>query len=196
MLFLEKTNFSENLIKCNSLDEKGFDKWVFYPGMLFDSPEKWWGTAGSRSRPHEGLDICFFLDKKGRILRLDKTANVTAIYGGEIVKVEEDYLGKSVYVRHETYDDRSRQLYTVYGHLAPYKGIGQGCRVKEGDIIAKIADGGKKNAPMFAHLHISIVWIPQSFSCEDLNWDVIGGADMTVLMNPLEMFPDNFKIIL
>ena len=47
---LKKTRFTEFLIRENSLDERGFQEWVFCPGMLFNSLDKWWGDQGLRDR--------------------------------------------------------------------------------------------------------------------------------------------------
>jgi len=50
-----QTRLTEFLLRENDLAKNGFDHWVFHPGMLFNSPDKWisderfaWETIASR----------------------------------------------------------------------------------------------------------------------------------------------------
>lgn len=95
---MEETLFSEHLVTCNSLRQAGLEQWAFYPGMLFGATEKWWGDRGRRPRPHEGIDLCLYTDKAGRAFRLHESSRIPVMLDGEIVKIEEDFLGKSVYL--------------------------------------------------------------------------------------------------
>ena len=49
-LSLKKSRFTEMLIEENALDQGGFEGWIFCQGMLFNSPDKWWGDYGRRWR--------------------------------------------------------------------------------------------------------------------------------------------------
>ena len=59
-LSIEKSRFTEMLIEANGLDPGGFNRWAFCHGMLFKSPDKWWGDYCRRDFPHEGLDFCLY----------------------------------------------------------------------------------------------------------------------------------------
>lgn len=182
---LKKNEFSRNILRFNGLSEKRFQKWVFYPGMLFDSRDKWWGDARSRFRPHEGLDICFYRDNNGRALRLGARASIPVMYDGKVVIIDDDFLGKSVFVKHSIFNN-GMQLVTVYGHIEPYSCIYKGSIVNEGDIVGTISDAGNKNAAIISHLHVSMAWISGSLPCEALNWKIMGDRDLVILLNPLE----------
>jgi hypothetical protein len=56
---VKKSRFTEMLIEENELDQNGFKNWIFCNGMLFNSPDKWWGDHGLRDYPHEGVDYVF-----------------------------------------------------------------------------------------------------------------------------------------
>jgi len=63
---IEKRFFSEMLSEENALDQSRFESWIFCHGMLFNSPDKWWGDHGSRDYPHEGIDLCLYRDRSRR----------------------------------------------------------------------------------------------------------------------------------
>ena len=67
---LKQTCFTEMLIEANGLDPDEFQSWSFRPGMLFNSPDKWWGDHGQRDFPHEGVDFCLYQDRFGKVLRI------------------------------------------------------------------------------------------------------------------------------
>jgi murein DD-endopeptidase MepM/ murein hydrolase activator NlpD len=190
---LTAENFTRFLAEYNRLDETGFEKWIFYAGMLFNSPEKWWGNRGNRANPHEGLDICFYRNKKGELLRLDETTKIPALYDGEIVKIGDDFLGKSVYMRHAVFDGRGNQLYTAYGHTNPCD-IRVGGVAKEGDIVGTIGKIRKKT-PLIPHLHISVAWIPAQYPPEQLDWPIIGDPDISVLLDPLKIISCDYEVL-
>lgn len=183
----EKTTFSDCLVENNDLRKAGFEQWVFFPGMLFKSMEKWWGQAGLRNRPHEGLDLCFYRNRARQTLRLTTTTKVPAMFEGEIVNINDDFLGKSIYVRHRIYDARNRQLYTIYAHVKPYDGVACGSMVSKTTIIATIADAAKKNKQMLPHIHLSMAWLPKQFPCDRLTWETMSDAGVVTLWDPLEV---------
>ena len=114
---------------------------------------------------------------------------------GKIIKVDDDYIGKSVYVSHKIYGSHKRQLYTVYSHTRPYSSVVAGSRVSVGDIIATIEDAGKKKAKMLSHIHLSMAWIPRPFACENLNWQAMNDPRMVTLCNPLEVISCKYTTI-
>lgn len=192
---LGKKGFGKYLVACNLLNEMGFEEWLFYPGMLFDSLEKWWEKRGQRPAPHEGTDFCLYKNKAGKECRLDETIRIPVMYDGKIVKIGKDFLGKSVYVSHDIRNGYGKQLYSIYGHTEPYSTIYKGCVLKEGDTFATISDSKKKKVDILSHLHITMAWIPESYPYERLNWTAIGerSGDIT-LLNPMEIIGWKYSV--
>ncbi|MFO0794782.1 MAG: peptidoglycan DD-metalloendopeptidase family protein [Candidatus Brocadiaceae bacterium] len=193
MTIIRKSRFNEFLLTHNDLHKYGFEAWVFYSGMLFNDLYKWWGEGGVRRRPHEGLDICFYQDTGGNIHRLNEKIKIPAIYDGEIVRIGDDFLGKSVYVSHNIYNDTGNKLHTIYGHTNPYSGINMGRILNEGDILATIAETNKRGTTIFPHVHISVAWLPESFPKEQLEWETIYTSRAVILYNPLELMDCKYR---
>jgi len=190
------TPFSEVLIRSNVLTERGFCEWIFYPGMLFLSRDRWWGHGGLRDRPHEGVDLCFYRDREGRINHiLDTPRAIPVLYEGTVVHVVEDYIGTTLFVLHDIYDAKGNQLYTIYGHTDPSEEMRSGVPVKEGTIIATIADAGKKKAKMSSHLHLSIAWILPDYPPEQLDWKSLADHDTALLVNPLPVIDCTYTVL-
>lgn len=184
-VLFRKSCFHESLIRLNGLDKQGFAAWVFKPGMLFKDIAVWWGDGGVRRRPHEGLDICFYRDVSGQNYRLTEKAMIPVIYDGKIVRMDDDFLGKSVYVGHGIYDNNGNRLYTVYGHTSPLRDIAEGKELREGEAFATIADVGVRKTVIPPHLHLSVAWMPETFPCERLNWNMMSDPGIVTLCNPL-----------
>jgi len=191
---VRKSRFSEFLIKHNDLNKFEFEEWVFYPGMLFNDLYKWWGDGGVRQRPHEGLDLCFYRDKAGQEHSLDERIKIPVMYEGEIIRIEDDFLGKSIFVSHGIHDDLGNRFHTIYGHTNPYSGVAIGKTLSEGDAIATIADARKKKTEISPHLHISVAWLPKSFPYERLDWETMSNRSMATLCDPLEFIDCKYQI--
>ena len=190
------TQFNEALLRSNGLTERGFCEWAFYPGMLFFSRERWWGNGGMRNRPHEGVDFCFYKDREGRIhYAPDRALEIPVLYEGTVVHLVKDYIGTSLFVLHDIYDTNGNQLCTIYGHTDPSEGIRSGVAVKEGRIIATIADAGKTKAKMSSHLHLSIAWIFPDYPHEGLNWKSLVDQDTALLVNPLPVIGCTYTVL-
>jgi murein DD-endopeptidase MepM/ murein hydrolase activator NlpD len=190
------TQFNEVLIRSNALTDRGFYEWAFYPGMLFLSRDRWWGNGGMRDRPHEGVDFCFYKDREGRINHVSDTPlAIPVLYEGTVVHLVEDYIGTSLFVLHDIYDTNGNQLYTIYGHIDPSAGIRSGVAVREGSIIATIADAGKKKAKMSSHLHLSIAWISPAYPHERLDWKSLADHDRALLVNPLLFIDSTYTVL-
>ena len=182
---LSKTRFTEYLIHENALDENGFREWIFYPGMLFNAVEKWWGDHGKRDNPHEGLDLCLYRDQRGNKRQLDEKTKIPATYDGTVVGIVNDFLGKSVIIEHDLTDSDHNRFCTIYGHINPGKRLQNGQMVKEGDIIATLADLRNLKVTIFPHLHISLGWASKLISYDKLDWKTIGAPNTLTLMDPL-----------
>ncbi len=183
---MKKSRFAENLVQHNGLALLGFREWAFCRGMLFDAEDGWWGSPKKRDRLHEGLDLCLYTDGEGRWRTLGGGAKVPVIYTGQIVKIEDDFLGKSVYVKHDFRDGSGNILCSVYGHTSPAPGIGPDVAVAEGQVIATVVDTAGKKAAAPPHLHVSVVWTPESLPLADLTWATISARRSVKPVDPLE----------
>ncbi|MFO7930432.1 MAG: hypothetical protein R6U97_03410, partial [Desulfosalsimonas sp.] len=77
--------FTYRLAYANGLEQRaGFRHFLFFPGMLFASRQKWWADGGLRPGFHEGLDLCFFEGAEGCRFRLDETARVPAAFDSRV----------------------------------------------------------------------------------------------------------------
>ena len=182
----EKSRFSDCLVERNGLRESGFEAWAFFPGMLFGAQGKWWGDLGPRARPHEGIDLCLYVDSTGRPFRVSESFRIPAMFSGEIVGIEEDFLGKSVFLGHEINDGQGRKLYTVYGHTKPAKGVRTGTRFRQGETIATLENGKNRNRRVFAHLHLSVAWVSTSHPPDRINWETLADPEKAILLDPLK----------
>ena len=190
-----KTRFNEYFIEYNGLNERGFEEWAFYPGMLFSSIDKWWGDWGNRDKPHEGLDLCLYRDKDGNNNGLDATVKVPVMYDGKVVRIIDDFLGKSVCVIHDIHDGKENQLYTIYGHTEPLDGINRGAILSEGSVIATITNPRREKVNISPHLHISIAWMPKSLPYERLTWETISNSSIVTLLNPLKVIDCEYTVM-
>jgi hypothetical protein len=182
-----KSSFFSHLMANNRPQLDNFKQWIFQPGMLFNSLEKWWGDQGRRASPHEGLDLCVFEDINGKKKTLNRHTKIPAAFAGEIVKIEPDFLGKSIFISHGIFDDRGRQLFSAYGHTAPRASLKIGSNVAEGENIAEILALADKKLEILPHVHITFVWIPVPIADHDLNWDNLGKNPIIKLIDPLSV---------
>ena len=181
----EKSGFTEHFIRANGLGKNDFEEWLLCSGMLFKAPDKWWGIPGKRNKPHEGLDLGFYRNQKKEIIGFDDSTRIPTIYSGVIVGIFNDFLGKSIFIKHEISSADDGTLFTIFGHVNPEKEIYPGMRVEEGEIIASIASSGKSR--MSPHLHISIGWAKKEITDKFLDWKVISSSEMLKLIDPLEI---------
>jgi hypothetical protein len=195
MSSVSKTRFTEFLIRENALDEGGFKEWIFSPGMLFNAPNKWWGDQGRRDKPHEGLDLCLYRDRRDRVLRIDTKTRIPVMYDGEVVAIVNDFLGESVILEHGFSHRDERNFCSIYGHTNPHEGLHVGRIVKEGEVIAALADSGNLEAKMFPHLHISLGWTSKSISYDQVDWETIGAKDILTLLDPLDVTDWPYRVV-
>jgi murein DD-endopeptidase MepM/ murein hydrolase activator NlpD len=179
-----KSTLFDDLLANNRMSMAGFKRWRFQPGMLFNSRETWWGDKNPRATPHEGLDLCCFEDRDGKIKNLAKEINLPAAFAGEIIKIGRDFLGQSIFISHEIFSEDRRQLCSAYGHTKPRANLSVGLQVAAGEIIAVVSFSGRKSA-VPPHLHLTFAWIPVPIDPERLNWPNLGRAPAITLIDPL-----------
>ena len=192
---LPATRFCEYVVNYNSLAEKGFVQWAFYPGMLFQSVERWWGNGGFRDKPHEGIDLCLYNDQSGSARALDKAARIPVMYRGCVKSIIVDYIGKTVFMSHDIHNDTGSQFYTIYGHVEPLARIKRGVVFEEGAIVASVSGTEDKRLKIFPHVHISVAWIPESFPAENLEWKIMNESSDIILLNPLDVLNSDYTVL-
>ena len=191
---LQNCRFSEMMLMANQLHLAGFKRWWLCPGMQFNSLHKWWGDHGQRDFPHEGIDICLFEDINGQIKRLDETGRVPAIANGVVKAIFTDYLGQAVILAHERVNNANQQLLSVYAHTAPLPHITVGSAVKQGEILATLADTRTSKAKIIPHLHFSLALASPAVSYEDFVWNVMRRPDRVILLDPVQFIQIPFRL--
>jgi murein DD-endopeptidase MepM/ murein hydrolase activator NlpD len=181
---LEKSGFTERLVRENRLDHSGFKAWFFQPGMAFRSMEKWWGSGGFRRSPHEGIDLCLFKDNRNQMHHLNAATKIPAMYDGVVVRIITDFLGLSIFMEHRLSAAPDGRLFTLFGHTLPAAGIGVGKIVAAGDFIATLAAPWRSGKNIPPHLHISLGWASQPVSHKRMDWHTINDPSLLTLINP------------
>lgn len=178
-------HFGEMLADVNGLKKKGFKRWFFGEGMAFLDLRQWWGGKERRATPHEGVDFLFYETGAGGREKLSTGALVPAALDGEVAAVRSDFLGRTVWLRHDSAMAADRCLYTVYGHLSPERIVAVGAQVQAGTIIGSVADPdlvGKKIAP---HLHLSVVLVTSGTDSRRLDWPLVQKPELAEPLDPL-----------
>jgi len=181
---IEPTAFTAMLIEANGLDRREFKNWAFYPGMLFNSPDKWWGDYGRRDFPHEGIDFCLYEDHYGSVRHLGAGTDIPVMHSGVVKALFKDYLGLAIIIEHESKPGRQDKLLSVYAHTQPRRGIGPGVFVKTGESIATIADTRRSKAKILPHLHVSFGIPSPELVYEPFVWDSIRDPRQVELLDP------------
>ena len=182
---LKKSRFTEMLIRENALDQSGFESWIFCQGMLFNSPDKWWGDHGRRDYPHEGIDLCLYRDRSRKIRRIDKEIRIPVMHDGVVKAMFKDYLGKALIIEHEHSGSNTGRFISFYAHTKPHASLEVGMMVKAGDIIATLADTSHSKAHIIPHLHFSFGRPSKSFSYDRFVWNAIRKPEKIILLDPL-----------
>ena len=180
-----QSKFMEFMLEHNRPRMAGFKSWVFHPGMLFQAPGKWWGDQGPRYTRHEGLDLYSFEAAGGKVKTVDQQTQIPAAFAGQVVKIDRDFLGKSIYISHAISTADGRQLLSAVGHTVPRDGLKTGQKVAAGEIIAAVSGfpGKKSNLP--PHVHLTFAWVPVDFRVDELTWNNLSHDPGIRLIDPL-----------
>jgi murein DD-endopeptidase MepM/ murein hydrolase activator NlpD len=185
---IPKSRFLEDLLAANQGQLATFRKWLLTPGMLFGATEQWWGKQRPRPTPHEGLDLCSFEDAAGRRRQLAADTRIPATFAGRIIRIAPDFLGESVYLRHEIFSAAGGQLHTLYGHLKPRPDLKVGQEVAAGEIIGTISGPPGPKGAVAPHLHVTLAWLRTPLAPERLDWPHLGREPAIILIDPLTIF--------
>lgn len=182
---IPQSRFTDMLIAENGLSPDEFQRWLFCPGMRFNSPDKWWGDHGLRDFPHEGIDLCQYEDHSGVIQRLDHRTRIPVMHDGVVRAMFKDYLGRAVIIEHRRPAAESSKYLSVYAHTQPLSGLEVGTLVEQGDVIATIADTSHSKANIRPHLHFSLGIPSNHLSYDGFVWNVMRDPEMITLLDPL-----------
>ncbi|MFP4085732.1 MAG: M23 family metallopeptidase [Desulfobacteraceae bacterium] len=169
--------------------------WIFCPGMLFNTFDKWWGGEGYRKNAHEGLDLLLYTTRQGRMDRLHEGTGIQVMAHGLIVSIIKDFLGKTVFVEHASPHQDCTRVYSIYGHTVPHRDVHAGMTVHRGDIIATVAGPGSSPFPMAPHLHLSIARAPRPLSPHQFSWETLGTSHRLTLLDPLKVLHHPYRIL-
>jgi murein DD-endopeptidase MepM/ murein hydrolase activator NlpD len=159
--------------------ECGLEAWIFSQGMFFLDRIEWWGSKNRRRTEHEGIDFALGKSTDARIMPMPPTTPVRAIADGEAVATLDDFLGRTVLVRHPTImNEESAVFYTLYSHIQPKDGLSG--QVSKGQILGRIGEPKSSNTPM--HLHLTAAWIPPSIRPEQITMNHINHAFAPIVL--------------
>jgi len=176
--------FSDYLTAISRINRLGNGQaveWLFHPGMLFSSMDKWWGDFGFRSSAHEGIDITYFRTREGEICSFNDTVQIPAMEDGRIINICNDFLGRTLVVELEKQDPRETFVIYTYAHIRPESRLSIGRRIKKNEIIARVCDT-QRNPQLPPHLHFSCFEIGMGVLPKDLNWDLFSTS---TTINPI-----------
>ncbi len=174
------TNYPDMLARANDLEP---GRWNIAPGMGFNDTHKWWGDMGQREVAHNGIDLREYLYNDRDPYTVDGDTIVPVAQDGEIVCIIRDFLGMSVFVRHE--GDRSgRTILTAYGHIVPDVRLVPGFYMVGGDAIGTVAGQGD-DSRIPAHLHYSIVEADSTIDTASISWPMLEADSSIVFCDPL-----------
>lgn len=190
-----KSGFTDHFIRENGLDEsKGFKEWLLCPEMLIDASKKWWGDFGIRDVRHQGLDLCCYRTSGDKITYLNGQTKIPVMYDGVLVAIIDDFLGKSLIIKHSIPAIEIEDFLTVYGHTRPEKGTHIGKAFKEGETVAKVADLESSKSRVRPHVHLSIGHLSKPVPYSNLNWENMSNPDTMIWIDPLKVI-DRYSVV-
>jgi murein DD-endopeptidase MepM/ murein hydrolase activator NlpD len=162
-------------------EESGFKYWIFNRGMLFGDCIEWWGDCSRRRTAHEGIDFAKGFQPGSGISCIPEGLAVRSIADGEVTAMLDDFLGKTVVVRHPSITSPNGDVFhTLLSHIQPL--ITKMGPMAKGQVIGKV--GSLKNGRVPIHLHLTGAWFPGSLSPNEITIDHIHPAfDPVALVN-------------
>jgi hypothetical protein len=191
---LPNSTFIQMLIGTNQPALEDLDIWIFHPGMLFKSLDKWWGDFGTREFPHEGIDLCLYKNRSGQMHKLSPETQIPVIFDGVVRAMFKDYLGQAIIVEHYADNIAKGKFLTVYAHTKPQEEVQPGAQVKKGDIIATIADTKHSKARILPHLHLSLAIPAPDLSYENFVWNIMRDPARITLIGPLNLIKADYHV--
>ena len=186
-------SFLRLFLQLNRLEENS--RFLFQPGMLFNDTLQWWGSMNRRPYPHEGLDICPIQCLDLSPDRVLPQMLVPALLSGQLVHFHSDFLGETLYIRHDQVWKEGAVLHTLYGHVAAIVDANTtGEQLSADHCCSSFLDRGQivgaissppATCSVPAHLHISCAWIREEQQVEELNWENMIANANVLFIDPL-----------
>ena len=177
------SSFTETFVALNCPEVSACFRWSFQPGMLFQDNVCWWKPA-RRTRPHEGVDLCGYHAGIGVRARKVGTDLVPSLYDGVVVQIDDDFLGKTVWMAHESIRNDKLILFSGLGHITPQETLTENAAIGQGEAVGRIAPR-KKDSLLAMHLHCSVFWAPPYLQVERLSWQDLPTSKVIRLFDPL-----------
>ena len=117
------------------------------------------------------------------------------MHDGVIKAMVKDFLGRAIFIEHGNVGSEPGGFISFYAHTRPYVNIKTGTIVKEGDIIATLADTSHSKADIIPHLHFSLGRPTKSFSYDRFVWSVIREPEKIILLNPLPVIDWPYQVL-
>jgi len=114
---------------------------------------------------------------------------------GIVKAIFKDYLGKAVIIEHENSGSNHGRIISFYAHTNPRPEIEDGVIVKEGDIIATLADTNNSKSNIIPHLHFSLGLPSKVFSYDGFVWNTIRQPEMMTLLDPLAVIDWPYQVL-
>ncbi len=191
-----KSGFTDYFIRENGLDGiEAFKEWLLCPEMLINASEKWWGDLGVRNVRHQGLDLSCYRTSNDNIIYLNGRTKIPAMYDGILVEVINDFLGKSLILKHSIPGTEVEDFLTVYGHTHPWQDTHMGKEYKEGEPIARVADIESAKSRVRPHIHLSIGLLSKPVPYAQLDWENMSDPDTMIWIDPLQVI-DRYSVVL
>ena len=190
---LAQNSFASDILKLNHLQESGILKWLFYPGMLFDSEHKWWGDWKYRSSKHEGLDLAFYLDLNLSLRKIWPGFMVPALYPGQVKLIIKDFLGQSVFLEHDPFSSKDYSFCSLYAHLKPDQGLEPGLHIKSGQCLGEVLNTGAR-INLAPHIHLSLGWFKGDI-LPGISWPVINSRKDMLFIDPLKALNMEYALL-
>lgn len=170
---------------CNQL--AFLHSFFFMKGMHFLDSYQWWNEK-KRSSCHEGLDIATFLDYSATRQLYPAKSLIPVLLPGIAVHQHSDFLGHTLYVRHEQVKQQSKILHSLYAHIDIAEDLGETISLET--VIGSLSNvaSPKTIAP---HLHLSIAWIEENLNLENVSWKDFSNQPKIQLVDPINFITLN-----
>lgn len=175
--------YGQYLARLNKLPD--FVDWLFSPGMRFGDRNAWWSPDWRRPTPHEGVDFVLYRDRNGDERYLAPSFLVPVVQPGEVVAVFDDFLARTVCVRHDRQDSAGRILCSLYGHVNMLAGMSEGDNCEAGTVLAEVAPGRAGAGRVSPHLHLSLAWLPARVIVQGPSWSGLSEGNGVTLVDPV-----------
>lgn len=188
-LALPCCHFLEAICRANGL---GRARFAAHEAMLFGTRKSWWGSRKPRPLPHEGVDLCRYYTDGGAPRTLGPAARIPVAWDGTVWAVsEDDFIGQSLFVRHE---GPRGVFFTAYAHVAPRPGLEQGDVLSRGEVLATLADPVARRLRIACHLHFSLMTFSDGLSREALRWVSMGAGHEVRFHDPAPLLGDELLL--